>query len=71
MPDASADLENKIRAIKLEPQSKKQAIANIKQLKRDLGLEGIKNDKGRIRAILKKSGSLTKELLAMREQERQ
>ena len=65
------ELEQKLSVFKLEPQSKEQSLANIKQLRRDLHLEGVSTNKEHIRSILKKVGSLTDELLAIREQDRE
>ena len=66
-----SELERRIKSFKLEPQSKEQALANIKRLRKDLNLENVHTDKNRVKAILKKAGSLTDELLAMREQDRE
>lgn len=66
-----SELERRIKSFKLEPQSKEQALANIKRLRKDLNLENVHADKNRVKAILKKAGSLTDELLAMREQDRE
>ena len=66
-----SELERRIKSFKLEPQSKEQALANIKRLRKDLNLENVHTDKNRVSAILKKAGSLTDELLAMREQDRE
>lgn len=65
------ELEKKLNAFKLESQTKEKALENIKRLRKDLDLENIHPDRKRLRAILQKSGSLTDELLTMREQDRE
>lgn len=65
------ELEKKLSAFKLESQTKEKALENIKRLRKDLDLENIHPDRKRLQAILQKSGSLTDELLTMREQDRE
>jgi hypothetical protein len=64
-------LEQKIRKFELEPQSKEEVLSNIRKLRKDLGLEGISHDKEHIMGILKKTGSISDEVLRTREQDRQ
>lgn len=60
-----------LKSFKIEPQTTEQALANVKKLKDDLGLNGGKKvRKARLRSIYKHAGSFTDEVIETREKER-
>ncbi len=66
----ASELELKLKAFKLEPQTPAQALENIRKMKEDLNLKNGKVDKKKLNEILKKAGSFTDEVLAARKEER-
>ena len=65
-----SDLQAKIKPYYVQPQTAEQAIANIRKMKKDLGLTDYTVDKNRLKSIFKKSGSFTDEVLETRKNER-
>lgn len=65
-----SELDFKLRRVKIEPQTKEQALANVRKLKADLGVGNKKADKEKVRKILKHAGSMTDEILDSRRKER-
>ena len=61
-----SELEFKLKSFKIEPQTTVQALENIHNLKRDIGMLGKKTDKTEVASILKRAGSLTEEVLESR-----
>ena len=70
MPIGMSELEFKLKSFKIEPQTKEQALENIHNLKRNIGMLGKKSDKMEVANILKKSGSLTEEVFRIRKKEK-
>lgn len=66
-----SELEHKLRSFKIEPQSKEEALENIRKLKSNIGMLGKKSSKKEVLEILKRAGSLTEEVLESRKKERQ
>jgi hypothetical protein len=64
-------LENKDRGKEdeLQPLSKEEALASIKQFKKDLRLTKVRTNKTRIRRILKRSGLISDEIVEMRHEQ--
>jgi hypothetical protein len=62
-------LENTGNSDKLQPLSKEEALASLKKLRKDLGLEGIHTNRERIQSILKKLGPLSDEVTRMRREQ--
>ncbi len=65
-----SELHFKLKSFRIEPQSKEQALENIRKLKKTVGMSGIKSDKTQLSEILKRAGSLTQEVLESRKKER-
>lgn len=66
-----SELDLKLKSFKIEPQTKEQALANVKKLKIDLGLDDSKKvDKERLKEIIKRAGSFSEEVIATRKSER-
>lgn len=66
-----SELELKLKSFKIEPQSKEEALENIRKLKSNIGMLGKKSSKKEVLEILKRAGSLTEEVLESRKKERQ
>lgn len=69
MSKLSPQLDHKAKGSKLEPQTKEEALANIKRLRNDLGLDNIKANGKDIKRILKRTGSLSEEAVKMRHEQ--
>ena len=65
-----SELQMKIKSYNVQPQTAEQAIASIRNTKKDLGLTDHAVDKNRLKTIFKKSGSFTDEVLEIRKNER-
>lgn len=66
----ASDLDLKLSNFKIKPLTKEQALKNIRKMRSDLGIEGMKVDKKELQKILKRAGSLCEEILELRRQER-
>ena len=70
-----SELNFKLKNFRLEPQSTEQALANIRKMRSDLGIERASSKDNRreeqLREILKRAGPFTDEILASREKERE
>jgi hypothetical protein len=66
----TTELDLALKGFKIEPQSKDQALANVRKMRSDLGIENMQVDKNQMNEILKRAGSLTDEVLSSREKER-
>jgi len=66
----SSRLEQKLKPYKTEPQSKEKALANIEKLKSEIGMKDVKSDKEDVKAILKRAGSLSDEIIGLRMKDR-
>lgn len=64
------EIDLALKGFKIEPQSKDQALANIRKMRSDLGIDKMQVDKRQVQEILKRAGSLTDEILSSREKER-
>jgi hypothetical protein len=64
------EIDLALKGFKIEPQSKDQALANIRKMRSDLGIDKMQVDKHQIQEILKRAGSLADEILSSREKER-
>lgn len=65
-----SELGFKLKSFKIEPQTKDQALANIRKLKADVGMANVRSSQKEVSEILKRAGSLTDEVLAAREKDR-
>jgi len=65
-----SELEAKLRAFKTTPQSKESALQRVRRLKAEVGMEDVKSDKNEVKAILRKAGSLSDEIIELRKNER-
>lgn len=65
-----SELDLKLGSFKAEPQTKEQALKNLQKLKKDIGMINVRGNKEEVRAILKRAGSLSEEILDLRKQER-
>jgi len=66
----SLQLEQRLKPYKTQPQSKEKALANIEKLKDEIGMKGVKSDKEDVKAILKRAGSLSDEIIELRKKDR-
>jgi len=65
-----SELDLKLKSFRIEPQSKEQALANIRKLKAEIGMAHVKADKAKVHEIIRRAGSLTDEILESRERAR-
>lgn len=66
-----SELDFRLKSFKIEPQTKEQALANIRKMRSDLGIDKTHPDKGELKEVLRRAGSLTDEILSYREKERE
>lgn len=60
----------KLRSYKTQPESETKALEKLEKLKAEVGMKGVRSDTSEVRAILKRAGSLSEEILELRKQER-
>jgi hypothetical protein len=63
-------LKNKAKEMKVSPKPKEQVLAELEELRKQLGLTKTSGDMSITRSIVKKVGSLTNVLAEMRENEK-
>lgn len=71
MNGMGSSLKNKAREFKVLPKPKEQVLAELEELRKQLGLTRTSGDMSVTRSIVKRVGSLTDVLPEMRENEKQ
>ena len=71
MNGMGSSLKNKAKEFKLLPKPKEQVLAELEELREQLGLTKTSGDMSMTRSIVKRVGSFTDELTEIRENEKQ
>ena len=66
-----SSLKNKAKEMKISPKPKELVLAELEELRKQLGLTKTSGDMSMTRSIVKRVGSLTDVLSEMRENEKQ
>lgn len=67
----SSQLEQRLKPYKTQPQLKEKALENLEKLKAEIGMKGVESNKEDVKEILRRAGSLSDEIIALRKKERQ